>query len=164
VNGVASGNFRNVRAFDHLNCSKRDEQLRKATWYFDGRTMGEYRIPALSLAFRRGLSEYFGPSTVYAAPLLSSVQPASVPWSETEGFAHYFTLMNEYTKDICNNAKERRLDALIKFYQEKENESGKLSQAGFNLGERSFAEAATSCVGALEAFKADRSKDLKALH
>ena len=164
ADAIASGNYRNVRAFDHLNCSKRNDELRKATWYFDGRTMGEYRIPALSLAFRRGFQDYFGPSTTYAEPLLSSEQPTLIHWSETDGFAHYFALLSQYTADICQNQKNTRLNALVEFFRLREKACEELSQAGFALGDRSFAEAATASFEALKALQSDRGGDVKALH
>jgi hypothetical protein len=164
VDAIGSGNYRNVRAFDHLNCATRDtDKWRKAIWYFDGQTFGEYRIPALSLAFRRGLKTLFGPSTTHAASLLNSDQPTSVRWSETDAFAHYLTLMHQYTNEICQQPKSLRLNTLIDFFRLRLEASRPLTEAGFSLGDRAFNESANTTLTALEAFRSDRSRDLQLL-
>ncbi|HQM86011.1 MAG TPA: hypothetical protein PLD55_15130, partial [bacterium] len=64
---LASGNWRNVRSFSLQNFTQQDnENLRKAIWYFDGNSLGEYRLQAISLAFRRGLGNLFGSVTDHA--------------------------------------------------------------------------------------------------
>jgi hypothetical protein len=164
ADAIATGNYRNVRAFDHLNSAVRDtENWRKATWYFDGSSFGEYRIPALSLAFRRNLNDMFGPTTQYAEPLLSSTQPTSIRWSESDAFAHYLTLLHYYTTNICAISKKERASMLLNFFNEKLRASEDLGQAGFHLGDRGFQEAANSTLAALESFVADRSADIAAL-
>lgn len=164
VDAIASGNYRNVRVFDHLNSAVRDtENWRKATWYFDGSSFGEYRVPALSLAFRRNLSDMFGPTTQYAEPLLSSTQPTLIRWSESDAFAHYLTLLHHYTANICATNKNERASMLLSFFDEKLTASKDLKQTGFHLGDRGFQEAANSTLAALESFIADRSPDIAAL-
>ncbi|GAB4333345.1 MAG: hypothetical protein Kow0037_11630 [Calditrichia bacterium] len=161
---IASGNYRNVRVFDHLNTKDRDDDnLRKGIWYFDGNTFGEYKIAALSLAFRRNLRNYFGPITEFTEELLNSDRPTSIAWPERFSFLHYLHLMYIYIKQVYSIPKNKRVNYLIEFFKEIKNNNDKLQNAGFNFGDRGFNLHVNSTLSALELFHKDRKIDIESL-
>ncbi|MFA4907580.1 MAG: hypothetical protein WC602_04895 [archaeon] len=165
VDCIASGNYRNVRAFDHLNSTDRDDtNLRKGLWYFDGNTFGEYKIPALSLAFRRDLKQYFGPSTQFATDLLESSVPTSIVWREPDAFRHYFELMYQYCQIIFAIPKKDRAQYILEFFKQRERVNVVLKQRGFTFGDRGFDQAVLSTISALESFISDRKSELSSLY
>ncbi|MDR3625288.1 MAG: hypothetical protein P4L45_00560 [Ignavibacteriaceae bacterium] len=161
IDYLASGNYRNVRAFDHLNSTDRDnDNLRKGVWYFDGNTFGEYKIPALGLAFRRNLRNHFGPITNYNSTLLSSNNPTTIPWREPDAFSNYFDLLNHYCSEINNIIKNQRANYLLNFFNSRRDTNQALSNANFNFGDRGFNNHIEGTIAALEAFIRDRSSDI----
>ncbi len=92
VRTIASGNFRNVRSFDPQIFDQQDEDdRRRATWYYDADTLGEFRIERLGLAYRRGLKGSFGPACPFCESLLSADDPTSVNWTEGMAFRHFLS-------------------------------------------------------------------------
>ncbi len=164
VDSIASGNYRNVRSFDHLNTTDRDnENLRKGIWYFDGNTFGEYKIPSLDLAFRRNLRDHFGPVTTYCEDLLHSTRPTAIAWPEKYAFCHYLHLMHEYTQLIFSNDKSDRGNYLIEFLNKIKENNSNLNKAGFSFGDRGFNNHIVSTISALELIMNDRASDIKSL-
>jgi hypothetical protein len=164
IDYIASGNYRNVRSFDHVNTKDRDdENLRKGIWYFDGNTFGEYKIPALGLAFRRNLKKHFGPITEYSEPLLISDRPTAVAWPEKYSFLHYLHSMYNYSYSIFSNAKKDRYNFILNFFNDINNKNSSLANLGFNFGDRGFNNQVVSTISALELFVQDRKEDIKNL-
>ena len=164
IDHLASGNYRNVRGFDHLNSTDRDnENLRKGIWYFDGNTFGEYKIPALGLAFRRNLRDHFGPVTNYNSNLLSSSNPTSVPWGESDAFTNYLDLMFLYSSGLSNIPKKQRANYLKEFFNLRRTANEALIQERFNFGDRGFNNYVNSTIDALDAFILDRGSDINNL-
>ncbi|MGG0451678.1 hypothetical protein ABEY82_14985 [Priestia megaterium] len=167
VTSIASGNFRNVRSFDpeiFFDDDESEDIKRKGIWYYDGNTFSEFKIPQLSLAYRRGLREYFGPHCDYCSNLLKSENPANVPWKEGEAFKHYlFELRNQWisTQNIKVN---ERIDYIIKLLENVEETIITLKDSGFRLGSRAFDDKViSSSLNALYAIKSDRKYDLQQL-
>ncbi len=161
VDCIASGNYRNVRSFDHLNSSDRDTDIiRKGIWYFDGNTFGEYKVPALSLAFRRGLQHLFGPSTVFTIDLLSSSVPTSIVWREPDAFGHYLELMYQYCQEVYAVPKNQRAQYLLEFFQRRRESNDGLASRGFSFGDRGFNNAVSATLSALDSLISDRGDDL----
>lgn len=164
VDFIASGNYRNVRAFDHQNSTDKDnDNIRKGTWYFDGNTFGEYKIPTLSLAFRRNLGHLFGPTTHFTTDLLSSSVPTSIVWREPDAFGHYLELMYQYCNGISNIPKSQRAQYLLEFFQQRSNANSALENLGFNFGDRGFNQAVNATISALDSFLSDRGVELSNL-
>lgn len=164
IDYLASGNYRNVRAFDHLNLTDRDDDnLRKGIWYFDGNTFGEYKIPSLGLAFRRHLRPHFGPITEFNRELLGSTNPASILWREPDAFNNYLDLLYKYSTDISTINKNQRGNYLLSFLIERRDVINILRDAGFNFGDRGFNNHIDVTIGALEAFLRDRQSDIQNL-
>lgn len=161
VDYLSSGNYRNVRGFDHLNSTDRDnDNLRKGIWYFDGNTFGEYKIPALGLAFRRNLRNHFGPQTNYNRTLLTSNNPAAIPWREPDAFNNYLDLLHRYCGDINSIPKNQRAEYLLNFLISRRDANIALGNDGFNFGDRGFNDHIDGTIAALEAFMSDRNLDI----
>lgn len=97
VNALASGTWRNVRAFPPAKFYKADEDdvSRRAVWYYCSRAFSEYKIPYLDIAFRRGVLGQMAPSPQsnpdFSAPLFSGALPSAVNWREGTAFRHYLS-------------------------------------------------------------------------
>lgn len=164
IETIASGNYRNVRSFDHMLFSSQDtEGWQRNIWYFDGNTLGEYQPPKLSLAFRRGLASYFGPSTSHSKRLLEATNPANVPWREPEAFRHYLELIKNLWTKFEKFPKNQRAYEVKIFLEEIREHNNKLREKGFNPGERGFYSAIESTIDALDAFMKDRKSDIENL-
>lgn len=164
VENIASGNYRNVRCFDHLNFSERDtEGWQRRAWYFDGNTFGEYTTQQLSLAYRRELSEYFGPPSDYTNNLLSSERPGDVRLQERDAFFHYFEIMKSICNDIVHVQRNERAHYILNLLNTIDENNRELITRGFNPGERGFPRACRASLDALNAFIMDRSTDINQL-
>lgn len=166
VSGIATGNYRNVRAFNPEIFFESDEEdiKRKGTWYFDGYTLGEYNKQQLSLAYKRGLNKYFGPINEFNEMLLNNPNPAIVPWSETLAFRNYLYEMNKNWALIMQSDPKDRIDLVINQFEQSKSVNQELISKGFKLGTKGFdIETFDSTLSALEAIKYDRHDDLEEL-
>lgn len=166
VSGIASGNYRNVRSFNPEIFFENDEDdiKRKGTWYFDGNTLGEYNAQQLALAYKRGLKEYFGPINEYNKSLLTSFNPATVPWGENLAFRHYLSEIYKEWHKIKNLEPVNRIDAVIDKFENSKGLNEELLGRGFKSGSKGFdLETFESTLSALEAIKYDRKDDLEEL-
>lgn len=161
---IASGNYRNVRIFDHnIFSSKETGGWQKNVWYFDGNSLGEYQKPRLSLAFKRGLSSHFGPLTSYSKNLLESDNPANVLWGEHYAFRHYLEMINDLWIQLEEISKNQRYNAIKDFLIKIKNNNEKLIEKRFNLGERGFHNVIEPTINALDAFIYERKIDIESL-
>jgi len=164
VESIASGNYRNVRMFDHNMFSSKETGIRqRSVWYLDGNSLGEYKTPELSLAYRKGLNSYFGPLTSYSKNLLESDDPGNVRWGERNAFRHYLELINDLWKGFEEVPKNQRYIAVNDFLVKIKNHNAQLIEKGFNPGERGFHNVIESTISALNAFISDRKFDIESL-
>lgn len=157
IEAIATGNFKNVRHFSHENFYYSEPTpIKREPWYFDGKTFGEYRIPQLSLAYRRGLENLFGPETSSTEALLNSDNPASIVWKEKDSFIHYFKLMIDYIDQISTINKNERADHIVEMFENIESNINDLNNNGFDIGFRGFNTSITPTLHALRSFKIDK--------
>ena len=160
---LASGNYRNVRSFDHTNLMEQDSERRKSVWYFDGYSFGEYKIPTLSLAFRRGLRDNFGPITNYNMQLLSAANPTLAGWREPDSFRNYFDQLYQLCNMLSGLPKNARALRLVRVFSDIQTTIERLTSRGFNFGERGFNGVINATQAALSAFITDRGTDIQNL-
>ncbi len=167
VSIIASGNYRNVRTFDpdiFYEDDTNEDIRRRGIWYYDPNTLGEYRPQELSLAFNRGLRNFFDKECEYCEMLLSSDQPANIPWNEPLPFKHFLLELRRQWLDIARIPLDKRIDYIISFFEGVEENNERLRSKGFRFGRRSFnSDVIESTLNALYAFKSDRIYDLKQL-
>ncbi len=167
VSIIASGNYRNVRTFDpdiFYEDDTNEDIRRRGIWYYDPNTLGEYRPQELSLAFNRGLRNFFDKECEYCEMLISSDQPANIPWNEPLPFKHYLLELRRQWLDIARIPLDKRIDYIISFFEGVEENNERLRSKGFRFGRRSFnSDVIESTLNALYAFKSDRIYDLKQL-
>ncbi|KEK23347.1 hypothetical protein [Bacillus gaemokensis] len=165
VSGLATGNFRNVRKFnpETFDVPLEDKKPQRATWYYDGQTLSEYRIPALALAYQRGLKGNFGPLSPYTKELLESSNPTHIKWGEREAFRHYLTLMKQQWEQVNKKPVSQRIQEVIKLLEEAEEKLNGLVENAFRPGERSFIKCFEPTLNAITALNADRGYELELL-
>lgn len=123
ANAICSGTWMNVRSFppEKFNKDYEEEIRRRATWYYCPRTLSEYKIPFLDVAYEQGVLDLMKPPSEfdggYVHPLFSGVQPSSVRFSEQAAFRHYLhTLrgqaraLNAAAYDEARQAQEQTLN------------------------------------------------------
>ena len=166
IDSLATGNYRNVRSFnpDMFMEDEEDNTKRRGIWYFDGNSFGEYKKAQLSLAFRRGLKDKFGPKCEYCKELLENNTPANVVWKEPMSFKHYLFEIKNIVDEIKTIEKSVRIDFCIEKINKIKQHNEMLIQKGFNLGDKGFNENVSEAIlSALVALKADRNIDLQQL-
>jgi len=165
VTGLASGNFRNVRAFDPemFDVQEPTDVIQRAVWYYDADTLSEYRLAALGLAYNRGMAGSFGPTCSYCESLLNAANPATVLWREPDAFRHYLTEICRQWLEFSTVATSSRLRHAIDVVTAVQTKIAGLTARGFNPGQRSFSGVADPTLSALVAFEADRQAQLSLL-
>lgn len=164
VETIASGNYRNVRRFNpDIFEEPEDEERRKATWYYDGRSMCEFKIPQLGIADKFNVRSKFGPSSKYASPLLTSPNPAAHPWGEPDSFRHYLTVHRDQWLSLGNVPRAQRAARVRDLLEQSRKAVVEYRQSKFPLGDRSSEQALSSYVNAIDAFIALEESRLKLL-
>lgn len=165
ITGFATGNFRNVRSFnpDTFDVQEQSDRQR-ATWYYDGNTLSEFRPQTLGLAYQRGLSGRFGPITEFSSSLLDAANPAIVPWGEPLAFRHYLSVIKNQWSEMINVSESQRLNYVIRLIEHVGEQLTKLERDGVRLGDRSFKQLVEPTLNALMSFKADRQHDIDLLN
>lgn len=165
VTNIASGNFRNVRTFDpsiFFDDDNDDGIKRRGTWYYDVNTLSEFKVQQLTLAYRRGLKDYFGPSCEYCESLLEN--PTTALWGESEAFKHYLFEINRQWKAFKEVNPSQRITSVIGTLENASKKIASLNGNGFRLGPRAFDnEIMESSLNALYAIRADRNNDIQHL-
>ncbi len=166
VDVIASGNFRNVRSFDPdiFVESEEDNIQRRGTWYYDANSLSEFKQQQLSLAYRRGLKNYFGPTCEFCGEMINSPNPANIIWAEPAPFKHFFVELRRQWLDIIQQEPKNRINHIIDLLNKVKNNNEELSSKGFSLGSRAFnSDIIDATVGALNAIKVDRKYDINLL-
>ena len=165
VEGLASGNFRNVRSFDPQNFDVPENEtiIQRATWYYDANTLSEYRAESLKLAYQRGLSGNFGPICDYCRPLLQAPNPAAVPCGEPMAFRHYLTEIHRQWLAFNEESPNDRINKVVQILENAQEHLNSLVERGFRPGERSFLPVFDPTLSALVAFYSDRRKEIDLL-
>lgn len=165
VDAIASGNYQNVRFFNpDIFFDNGEENIkRKGSWYYDNKTLSEFKPQQMSLAQRRGFFEMFGPINEYNRSLLEANPVTGVPWPEGKNFRNYLYWMNENCGKMFSYG-ENKVDSVMNFFEEKEANMSALLDKGFRVGNRGFSlDAFESTLSAISAIKQDRTEDLKYL-
>lgn len=163
VDSIATGNFRNVRHFNPDIFDVQEEtDIQRATWYYDGYTLSEFRIAQISLAYRRGIRE-FGPACEYCNVLLAAPQPAAVPWREPDAFRHYLFELSRQWRQFERVARRERAGRVRSILEDARGRLQHLASRRVQLGDRSFLPAADPSLGAMEGLAGDRSADIALL-
>lgn len=164
VTGLASGNFRNVRSFDvEMFDLKESKRRGRGIWYYDAQSLCEFKIPQLTLAYRRGLKDKFGPRCEYCEKLLSAANPGLVPWPEPQPFKHFLTHLRQQWLAFDGVSVSQRGRDVIDLLVKADTHMQDLTDSGFVLGDRPFLDALVPSLSAVTAFIRDRAADIKAL-
>lgn len=163
VSKIASGNYRNVRAFDPeiFYLDENDEEIRrKAVWYFDGNTLSEFRPQQMTLIHNRGIKANFGPVCKYCEQLIMNPQIAT-SWREPESFKHYLFELNRQWNSLMTVPVTQRINAVIALLEKVKVSLLELKDLGVRIGDREFDENIIEVsLSVLEAIKHDRNIEL----
>ncbi len=158
---LASGNFRNTRSFNPDIFNEQDETaMQRGVWFYHPRSLSEFRLESLRLAFRRGLGDLFGPPCDYCRELLEAPDPGAVRWSEREAFRHYLFEFGRQVLDFEGQSKHETIEDLRSLLTDSRSCIEELKSRAFVLGDRAFNQCIDATEGAFEAFVADRQDDL----
>lgn len=166
ISKIASGNYRNVRAFDpeifYLD-ENAEEIKRKAVWYYDGNTLSEFRPQQMTLIHNRGVKAEFGPSCKYCEQLIMNPQIAT-SWKEPESFKHYLFELNRQWNNLMTVTANKRIDAVIDLLEQVKVNVRNFKDLGVRIGDREFDENVIEVsLSVLEAIKHDREMELSSL-
>ncbi len=163
VSKIASGNYRNVRAFDPeiFYLDENDEEIRrKAVWYFDGNTLSEFRPQQMTLIHNRGIKANFGPVCKYCEQLIMNPQIAT-SWREPESFKHYLFELSRQWNSLMTVPVTQRINAVIALLEKVKVSLLELKDLGVRIGDREFDENIIEVsLSVLEAIKHDRNIEL----
>lgn len=168
IDGLATGNYQNVRNFDPsiFIDNNEDEIKRKGKWYFDGKTLSEYKLQQLDLAFGRGLKDRFGPINNFNKILFDTDRPSTIAikWTEKLSFKNYFHFIEDTCKFIEKEAVNERMQIMYNYFKEVEKNTSDLSTAGFRHGVKGFSnDAFEATLDALSSILSDREFDINQL-
>ncbi|MCL5406431.1 MAG: hypothetical protein M1398_06905 [Deltaproteobacteria bacterium] len=167
VETIATGNYRNVRAFDPaIFDEEEDSQRQKATWYYDGQSLCEFRPQQLGLAYQRlGMRGFFGPESQYSRSLLQSPNPASVRWPEPMAFKHYITVLRDQWLSFERRMRRERLELVQQLHQSAQRYISQYEGRGMQLVDRAAdtTNAMPSWRSALGSFRVAESARLTGL-
>ncbi|HDR4590238.1 TPA: hypothetical protein QCR33_001022 [Bacillus cereus] len=166
VEGIATGNYRNVRSFnpDIFDSPQENDGIQqRAVWYYDGNTLSEFRPQALGLAYTRGMKGMFGPNTSHSKPLLEANNPVLTNWGEPAAFRHYLTLMNKQWEMLGDIPVSQRMMRIIEILGSAQENLQNLMDRGFRTGERSFDKVLDPTLNAITAFMDDRGYEIEML-
>lgn len=168
IDGLATGNYQNVRSFDPsiFIDSNEDDIKRKGKWYFDGKTLSEYKLQELDLAFSRGLKSLFGPINDFNKILFNTDRPSNIEinWTEKLSFKNYF----KFIEDTCNylgmKKTNERMNFIYDFFKEIESNVINLSSSGFRQRTKGFSsDASEATLDAISSILSDRQFDINQL-
>lgn len=167
VESIATGNFRNVRSFAPEIFEEDDEsEMRRGTWYYDGDSFCEFKLPQLGLAYQRlGMSGSFGPLSAHCIDLLNSPNPATVRWPEPSAFKHFITILRDQWLAFDPVPRNERHNTVSDLIQSRKQNIQQYRSKGLMLTDRS-AEAQTALntyESALGSFLAIESQRLAML-
>jgi hypothetical protein len=165
VDGIASGNWMNVRCFlpDKFRSDYEEEVKRRTTWYYLPQALSEYTLAYLDIAFRQGLAHIVEPlpPTLYAAPLFATSQPTASGWGEPDAFRHYLSALSEQ----ANRAVARSFDETISLHTNAldlaEGLLATLRQSGVRGRPREFQDALDANRAALHILQNDHGARLR---
>lgn len=138
VRTIATGNFRNVRSFDPAIFDMQElVERQRATWYYDGESLCEFRLQQLGLAYQRlGLRGEFGPETEYSKDMLQSANPANVRWSEPNAFKHYITVLRHQWMLFGGTPKRFRYQVVKGLHERALDRMSLYRERGLRLADR----------------------------
>jgi len=164
---IATGNFRNVRSFNPEMFAEEEEPSRqRATWYYDGQSLCEFRLPQLGLAYQRlRMIGFFGPETQYSQDMLRSPNPAGVPWPEPNAFKHYITVLRDQWLSFHGTERRHRHGLVTRLHQSAQQHMTSYQGRGMHLVDRAAdtANALSSWSSAVGSFTAIESTRLATL-
>ena len=110
IDGLATGNYMNVRAFDSSNMFNSDESKRRAVWYYCPNSLSEYKRPFLDIAYHNQQLQLLKPNNSeeqkYCNILFEGAQPSNTKFNDTLSFKHYISCFKYQVENLKRDSYE----------------------------------------------------------
>ncbi len=167
VDAVASGTWMNVRAFPPEKFkSASDDPKQRATWCYCPRSLSEYKLPYLDIAYRQGLLGEMFPDpehSPYISNLLTGGQPTAIGLTEQSAFRHYLHCLRSQALAL----RHETFEATVRAYEELLGTAGallaRLNKDGVRGQNRDFSDILDVNRAAMAVLLADRGSILRRL-
>lgn len=144
IDGLATGNYMNVRAFDSNNLFNSEETKRKSTWYYCPNSLSEYKRPFLDIAYQVKGLELLKPNNPleqkYSDILFKGAQPSSTNFNETMAFKHYISSFKHQVDNLKRQTYEETYAMQEMLLNKAEQYAEKLRIIGIRGQNRDFYE------------------------
>jgi hypothetical protein len=165
ADGIASGNYRNVRRFNpDIFEEQQETEQRRSIWYYDANSLCEFQPQRLGVAYQNfNLRGRFGPTCNFCEALLGATNPGNVPWREPDAFRHFLWELRRQWMHFNQFPAPERLRKVVDMLSDCKTVIGALQATKFPLGDRSAAVAIDCFLQALQDFQAlefDRLQEL----
>ena len=144
IDGLATGNFMNVRAFDSNNLFNSEDTKRRATWYYCPNSLSEYKRPFLDIAYQSKQLELLKPNNMaeqkYSNILFNGAQPSSTNFNDTMSFKHYINCFKYQVENLKRDNYEETYAMQEMLLNRAEQYADKLRKIGIRGQKRDFYE------------------------
>lgn len=165
ANAIAAGTYLNVRQFSgaKFEASEEEEIKRKALWYYLPQALSEFKLPFLDIAYLSGNQALLNPdpATPYLGDLLSSPQPSTSGWSETQAHRHYLDALRTQARSSTRSTFDETVANHRALLDTAEHRLDALHNVGVRGQQRDFEDAIDAHRAALTVFEATHGPALR---
>ena len=165
VDGLATGNYMNVRAFDSNNLFNSEETKRKSTWYYCPNSLSEYKRPFLDIAYQAKELDLLKPNNPleqkYSDILFKGAQPSSTNFNETMAFKHYINSFKYQVDNLKRKTYEETFAIQEMLLNKAEQYAEKLRRIGIRGQKRDFYEIIDVNRAAMTVFNSQMGFNMK---
>lgn len=165
IDGLATGNYMNVREFDSSNMFNSDEAKRKSVWYYCPNSLSEYKKPFLDIAFNNKQLSLLKPNNLeeqkYSSVLFEGAQPSNTKFNDTLSFKHYINCFKYQVQNLKRDNYEETYAMQEMILNKAEQYANKLRENGIRGQKRDFYEIIDVNRAALTVFNSQMGFNMK---
>lgn len=165
IDGLATGNYMNVRAFDSNNLFNSEDTKRKSTWYYCPNSLSEYKRPFLDIAYQTRELELLKPNSLeeqkYSDILFRGAQPSTTNFNETMSFKHYINCFKYQVDNLKRSNYEETYAMQEMLLNKAEQYTDKLRRIGIRGQKRDFYEIVDVNRAAMTVFNSQMGFNMK---
>ena len=165
IDGLATGNYMNVREFDSSNMFNSDEAKRKSVWYYCPNSLSEYKKPFLDIAFHNKQLSLLKPNNLeeqkYSSILFEGAQPSNTEFNDKLSFKHYISCFKYQVENLKRHNYEETYAMQEMILNKAEQYANKLRENGIRGQRRDFYEIIDVNRAALTVFNSQMGFNMK---